>query len=181
MSASGLIFPGDRIDRVDPRYDTMVMGFNRRWVGRPQYVQVCGSTEQVVKTVQQAVGKNQRVTVRCGGHCYEDFVCDNDGGVIIDLSPMNSVYEVEPDVSCIEGGATLWDAYGTLYREHGVTLPGGSCYSVGAGGHVTGGGYGLLSRLHGLTIDYLCAVEVVYVDQAGKTQAVMVGVDSKDP
>ena len=30
------------------------------------------------------------------------------------------------------------------------TLPGGSCYSVGAGGHVTGGGYGLLSRLHGL-------------------------------
>jgi len=157
----------------------MVMGFNQRWVGSPEYVQVCGDTDQVVKTVQQAVDAGQRVTVRCGGHCYEDFVCDNQAGVIIDLSPMDGVYEVEPDVYCVEGGATLWNVYNELYRKYGVTLPGGSCYSVGVGGHVTGGGYGLLSRLHGLTIDYLYAVEVVVVDQAGTAQAITVSADSK--
>src|SRR4051794_20895695 len=88
----------------------MVRGFNLRFAGNPEYVQVSGDTDQVVRTVQEAVDGGKRITVRCGGHCYEDFVCDN----------------------C-------------------VTIPGGSCYAVGAGGHVTGGGYGLLSRLHGLT------------------------------
>lgn len=175
------VFPGDRVTRDDPRYPTMVRGFNLRWVGEPEYVQVCGDTQQVLEAVQSAVSASRRVTVRCGGHCYEDFVCDNHDGVIIDLSPMSGVYRVAPDIYCVEGGATLWNVYETLYREHGVTLPGGSCYSVGIGGHVTGGGYGLLSRLHGLTIDYLHAVEIVHVDGDGQAQAIAVSADSTDP
>ena len=35
---------------------------------------------------------------------------------------------------------------------------------MGLGGHVVGGGYGLLSREFGLTVDHLAAVEVVVVD-----------------
>ncbi|RBH34157.1 hypothetical protein C3F00_046315, partial [Pseudomonas sp. MWU13-2860] len=46
------------------------------------------------------------------------------------------------------------------------TLPAGSCYSVGAGDHITGGGYGLLSRLHGLTVDHLSGVDIVTRDAA---------------
>ena len=38
---------------------------------------------------------------------------------------------------------------------------------MGAGGHITGGGYGVLSRLHGLTIDWLSAVEILTVDSKG--------------
>ena len=63
----------------------------------------------------------------------------------------------------IDGGATLWNVYRRFFVEHGVTLPGGSCATVGAGGHITGGGYGLLSRLHGLTVDWLSAVDVVVI------------------
>lgn len=63
----------------------------------------------------------------------------------------------------MEGGATNWDVYTTLFRKYGVTLPAGSCYSVGAGGHIVGGGYGLLSRRHGLTVDHLVQVDVVTV------------------
>ena len=47
-------------------------------------------------------------------------------------------------------------------------IPGGSCYSVGLGGHICGGGYGLLSRKFGLTIDYLSGVDIVCVDSANK-------------
>lgn len=175
-------FPGARIPRQDPRYPTMVRGFNPRWVGNPDFVQVCGETSQVVAVVQQAYDEGKRITVRSGGHCYEDFVCDNQNGVLVDLSPMNDVYE-EPGTShfCVEGGATLWNVYNALYRKYGRTLPGGSCYSVGAGGHFTGGGYGLLSRLHGLTSDYLTAVEVVRVNSAGKAEAIVVGPESSDP
>ncbi|MGH3773817.1 MAG: BBE domain-containing protein [Pseudonocardiaceae bacterium] len=106
--------------------------------------------------------------MRSGGHCYENFAHGNTGGVIVDLSLMNGVY-VDAETGClvIDAGATLFDVYVQLYKRHGVTLPGGSCYSVGAGGHITGGGYGLLSRLHGLTVDDLSAVEVVYVNDSG--------------
>jgi FAD/FMN-containing dehydrogenase len=176
-----MAFPGDRVDRQDARYPTMVRGFNRRFAGDPRYVQVCGDPEQVAETVQHAVDAPMRVTVRSGGHCYEDFACDNHDGVMIDLSPMNAVYRDGPDeLYCVEGGATLWDVYVALYRRYGVTIPGGSCYGVGAGGHVTGAGYGLLSRLYGLTIDHLHAVEVVHVDRDRKARLTTVRRDAAD-
>lgn len=159
----------------------MVRGFNPRWVGSPRYVALCGDTAQVVEAVQRALGEGLRITVRSGGHCYEDFACGNDGGVIVDLSLMNSVSEAGEDVYCVEAGATLWNVYSELYRRYAVTLPGGSCYSVGAGGHITGGGYGLLSRKYGLIIDHLYEVEVVCVDAAGKTRAIRVNRESTDP
>lgn len=170
-----------RITRDDPRYPTMVRGFNLRWVGNPDFVQVCAGPSEIITLVQQAFQEGKRITVRSGGHCYENFVCHNQNGVLIDLSPMSRVYrEPGTELYCIEGGATLWNVYNTLYREYGVTLPGGSCYSVGAGGHLTGGGYGLLSRLHGLTADHLKAVELVRVNAAGEAELIKAGSDSSD-
>ncbi len=176
------VFPGCSIYGSDLRYPTMVRGFNPRWIGKPEFVQVCGDTDQVVNTVQAAHGEGKRITARSGGHCYENFVCEGEGGVIVDLSPMSGVYQEpsNPGLYCVEGGATLWNVYNELYRQFGLTIPGGSCYSVGVGGHVTGGGYGLLSRLYGLTVDYLQAVEVVRVDSGGTAEAIVADRDSSD-
>lgn len=110
-----------------------------------------------------------------GGHCYENFVFqsaqDTNTGVrtrfVIDLSNLNGIYEERingVDYIVIEPGASNWLIQQTLHSLYGVTLPGGSCYSVCAGGHISGGGYGLLSRLHGLTVDYLSGVEMVIPD-----------------
>jgi FAD/FMN-containing dehydrogenase len=178
----GEVFPGARVGRGHHRYSTLVRGFNLRWVGRPRYVELCGDTAQVLRAVRHALDRGLRITVRGGGHCYEDFVSGNDGGVIVDLSPMNAVYRDHTTGRyAVEGGATLWDVYTRLYREYGVTIPGGSCYSVGVGGHVTGGGYGLLSRKHGLTVDFLHAVEVVHVSGDGDVRATTVSRDSTSP
>jgi FAD/FMN-containing dehydrogenase len=163
-----------RVTSGDPRYETLVRGFNLRWVGTPEYVELCYDPGQVRDAVQHAVDSGLRITVRGGGHCYEDFVSHNVGGAIIDLSPLSRVYRADDGRYCVEGGATLWNVYTQLYRQYGVTLPAGSCYAVGAGGHVTGGGYGLLSRLHGLTVDFLDAVEVVRVDRDGRAEILTV-------
>lgn len=174
-------FPGVAVFPEDPRYATLARGFNQRFVGHPQYIQVCGDEEQVVDAVQYAVDRDLRITVRGGGHCYEDFVCDNKGGVIIDLSPLNNVcYDPIQNRYGIEGGCTLWNVYQQLYKEYGVTLPGGSCATVGAGGHIVGGGYGLLSRKYGLTIDYLYAVDVICVTKEKKVIKLTVSKDSCD-
>ena len=176
MSNSSIILPGDS------RYSTLVRGFNLRWVGNPKRIVACVTPAQVVSALQDALDDGLRVTVRGGGHCYENFVSGNDGGVILDLSPMNqSGRDPVTGWYFIDGGATLWNVYRRLFVEHGVTLPGGSCASVGAGGHITGGGYGLLSRLHGLTVDWLHAVDVVVVDRAGRVRKVRATRDDTDP
>jgi FAD/FMN-containing dehydrogenase len=111
-----------RIDERDPRYPALVRGFNQRWVGRPRRVEVCRTTTDVVASVERALQDGLRITVRSGGHCYEDFVSGNDGGVILDLSPLSAVYlDAATGQYCVEAGATLWNAYGRLYKEHGVT------------------------------------------------------------
>src|SRR5215210_1374506 len=98
-------FPGAKVEPGDSRYPTLVRGFNQRFVGAPAYAQVCGDAKQVLQAVQQAVSRNLRITVRGGGHCYEDFVSGNNGGVIIDLSPLHAVYkEKKGELYCVEGG-----------------------------------------------------------------------------
>ena len=123
------------------------------------------TTAQVAETVREAVRAGLRVTVRAGGHCYEDFVSGNHGGVIIDMSQMHGVSRSADGTFWLEGGCTNWDVYTELYKRYDATLPSGSCYSVGLGGHVAGPGYGLLSRQFGLTVDYLTAVELVVVNR----------------
>lgn len=180
-SSTTAVYPGDQVGPGDPRYQTLVRGYNQRWVGKPAYVALCGDTAQVVQVMQRAVDDGLRITVRGGGHCYEDFVSKNDGGVIIDLTPMRAVWR-DPDTGWygVEGGATLWDVYWQLYREFGVTLPGGSCASVGVGGHITGGGHGVMSRMFGLAADYLQAVEVVHVTREGRAEVITVSRDSSN-
>jgi FAD/FMN-containing dehydrogenase len=167
--AAGLL---GRIYPADPRYDAMRVGFNQRWVGSPAYIQVVQNASQTVQAVQQAYDAGLRITVRGGGHCYENFSSGNNGGAIIDMSGMQGVSVNAAGQVYVQGGATLWNVYQTLFKNYNLTLPGGSCYSVGAGGHIVGGGYGLLSRLHGLVVDYLTGVDVVCVNRSGQAQLV---------
>ena len=53
-------FPGARVTPDDSRYPTLVRGFNQRWVGRPQYVQVVGSAQQIVEVVRDCLDRGLR-------------------------------------------------------------------------------------------------------------------------
>jgi FAD/FMN-containing dehydrogenase len=156
---------GITVTGIDDRYAAMCRGFNQRWTSHPDYIKVVRSTDDVIGALNEALNSGRtRITVRSGGHCYENFVAGPGVQVIIDMGQMDRVhYDPGMDAYCVEAGSTNWHNYTHLYRETGRTLPAGSCYSVGAGGHICGGGYGLLSRQHGLTVDYLYAVEVVVV------------------
>ena len=175
-TAPGTAVPGQSllgpVYPKDPRYATMSMGFNRRWAGAPAYIQVVRSAAETVTAVQRACDAGKRITVRGGGHCYENFSAGNNGGVIIDLSGMQDVTASPGGTAVVAGGATLWNVYETLFKDANLTMPAGSCYSVGVGGHVAGGGYGVLSRLHGLTVDYLTGVDVVCVNAQGQAQLI---------
>jgi len=161
------------ITRDDPRYKSLQKGHNERWpeddASAARRILLCESANDAEEALQWVVNAGLRPTVRSGGHCYEDFVANNPGGAVLDLGLLARVndgkggppYRIEP-------GVQLWNGYLELYKRYGVTLPGGTCGTVGAGGHISGGGYGLLSRLQGLSCDWLTAVEILTVDNKGK-------------
>lgn len=166
----------------DPRYEDLIgRGHNARFAARPAAVHVAGSADQVVRIVQDAVRRRQRIAVRGGGHCFEGFVDDPEVDVLIDMSEMKAVYfDPARGAFAIEAGATLGQVYKTLFLGWGVTVPAGSCPSVGVGGHFAGGGYGSLSRRFGLVADHLHAVEVVVADRAGRARRVTATADPRD-
>ncbi|MFH8369137.1 FAD-binding oxidoreductase [Streptomyces sp. NPDC018031] len=166
----------------DPRYPYLVQRGAKRWSGTPDYVRVVGSTQHVVQAVQEAVDAGKRIAVRSGGHCAEGWVDDPAVRVVIDLSGMTEVsFDPARNAFAVEAGATLGEVYRRLFLGWGVTVPAGWCPGVGAGGHIAGGGYGVLSRSMGLVVDHLYAVEVVVVDKAGRATAVVATRDAADP
>jgi FAD binding domain/Berberine and berberine like len=178
--------PGQPVLTVDPAdqlyIDLTSRCYNGRFIGSPDYVQIVHSTDQVVAAVQEAVNAGRRIAVRSGGHCLEDLVDDPAVKAVIDVSEMDGVdFDRSRQAFVVEAGATLGHVYRTLYLEWGVTVPGGTCPTVGVGGHVTGGGYGALTRKYGSIVDHLDAVEVVVVDSSGTARAVVATRDPGDP
>ncbi len=156
------------------RYLGLQTGNNQRYVATPDHVALVHSTADVVRAVQRAADAGKRVSVRGGGHCFEDFACHPEVEVLIDTSPLDTVgYDADKGAFEVGPGARLLRVYERLATGWGVTIPGGICHSVGAGGHIAGGGYGLLSRSHGLVVDHLWGVEVVVLDRRGKARAVV--------
>jgi FAD/FMN-containing dehydrogenase len=87
-----------------------------------------------------------------------------ENGVVLDLRNMREVrVDRQAATATIGAGAQLIDVYAGL-AAHGVTVPAGSCPSVGIGGHALWGGMGLAGRAFGLATDNIQAVELVSAD-----------------
>ncbi|MFF2080854.1 FAD-binding oxidoreductase [Kitasatospora sp. NPDC058162] len=173
---------GITVTKADQQYDDLISGLNQRYVAAPESIRLVSSTAEVVAVVQEAVDQGKRLSVRSSGHCYEDFVHNPEVQIILDMSGMHEVrYDPRLNAIEIESGATNLRTYQTTYPEWGVVVPAGFCYSVAMGGHVSGGAWGPLCRLHGLVVDHLYAVEVVVVDEAGRARAVIGTRDEDDP
>ncbi len=149
--------------KADAQYDLLRKGFNKRIEKFPQLIAACTSTEGVAQAVKYAIANKLPVAIKSGGHCMEGFSTNNDG-MVINVSLVNKVEWVEDFVVTVGPGCTLANLYNTILPKQKI-LPGGSCAGVGIGGLVTGGGYGLMSRLFGLTCDSL--LDLTMVDGKG--------------
>jgi FAD/FMN-containing dehydrogenase len=133
-----------------PRFDAV----------HPLAIVYCESAGDVAQAVRWARANNVRIAVRSGGHSYGGY-STREGAVVIDVSRIAIVLVDDTHGTArIGAGARLIDVYGRL-AQHGVTIPAGSCPSVGIGGLTLGGGFGLASRKFGLTCDSVRAATVV--------------------
>jgi FAD/FMN-containing dehydrogenase len=127
---------------------------------RPEAVVRCRTPSDVAETISFAQRIGLLTATRGGGHCFAGrSSCE---GIVIDVTPMNAV-SVSTHTATIGAGARLGDVYESL-TDHHVTLPAGSCPSVGIAGLTLGGGLGILGRKYGLTSDQLLGAQVVLAD-----------------
>ncbi len=145
---------------VDAHYDFHRQIWNAMIDRHPALIVRCQGCSDVVAAINFARQHQLLCSIRGAGHNIAGkALCDE--AMLIDLEPMNSVL-IDPttQTALIGPGATLGD----IDHEtalHGLALPVGINSTTGIAGLTLGGGFGWLSRSHGLTIDNLIAAEVV--------------------
>jgi len=125
---------------------------------RPEAVAFCSNTSDVARSVRFARQYALPVAIRSGRHSYGGY--STTSGLVVDVSAMSHVEVQGKGTAVIGAGAQLIDVYSALAR-HGVSIPAGSCATVGLAGLALGGGIGVMDRVHGLTCDRLTGLEMV--------------------
>ncbi|WP_460699248.1 FAD-binding oxidoreductase [Nocardia thraciensis] len=128
-----------------------------------------GSSCETNEQVAQAVAFARRhpgvpLSRRSAGHGISGR-STNDGGIVIDVSLMNTIEVLDEKTRRVRiGPGARWAEVAAALEPHGWALSSGDYGGVGVGGLATAGGIGYLARGHGLTIDRLRAVEIVLAD-----------------
>jgi FAD/FMN-containing dehydrogenase len=145
-----------------PGYGRARLVFNRRFDGiRPDALVQPLDTRDVQAVVRWAGRFDVNLVPRSGGHSYAGYSTTG-RGVVVDLRRLHGV-RLSGGRASVGPAARLIGVYGALARR-GVTVPAGTCPTVGIAGLALGGGYGLASRKLGLTADNLRALTIVTAD-----------------
>jgi len=160
--ATAVGIKGEVITPADAAYEEARKVYNAMIDKRPAVIARCVDTEDVVNALAYAREHNLDVAVRCGAHNGAGLGTV-EGGLVIDLSPMDKVTVDAPaKMVRVQGGATLGKV-DTATHEYGLAVP-GIISTTGVGGPTLGGGLGHLTRYGGLTIDRMVSAEVVLAD-----------------
>jgi FAD/FMN-containing dehydrogenase len=149
-----LLAPGD------PGYDDARTVWNGAIDKRPALIARCARAADVAAALRLARERELEIAVRGGGHGVAGLAV-NDGGLVVDLSPMRQV-AVDPEGRTASAGAgVLWGELDAATQAHGLATVGGIVTHTGIAGLTLGGGIGWLMRRHGATVDNFLGAQVV--------------------
>ncbi|POO01085.1 Xanthine dehydrogenase C subunit [Trema orientale] len=138
--------------------------FNTSSTKKPLLIVTATSDSHVSATVICTKTLGLRLKTRSGGHDYAglSYVCDVPF-VILDMFRQRSIEVDAADRSAwVQAGATLGELYYSIWKSSNLLgFPAGICPTVGAGGHISGGGYGNMLRKHGLASDHVVDAKIV--------------------
>jgi FAD/FMN-containing dehydrogenase len=154
---------GPAVTPGDAAYEEARAVYNGMIDRRPAVVVRCADAGDVMAAVNYARAQGADLSIRGGGHSAPGFGT-NDGGVVIDLSPMKGI-RVDPKAKTVraQGGCT-WGDLNHAAHAFGLATTGGIISTTGIAGLTLGGGIGYLTRGCGLSLDNLLSADVVTAD-----------------
>ncbi|KAH8922636.1 FAD-binding domain-containing protein, partial [Atractiella rhizophila] len=144
-------------------WQTVITPFNKRLLGKfiPAALVKPANAKAVSGAIKCASAAGIHVSARSGGHSYAAAGLGmRNGSLVVDTSRMNHV-SVDSNGVATAGTGTLLGDYALTIGLEGWAMAHGTCPTVGIGGHVGYGGYGLDSRLWGLALDHVIEAETV--------------------
>ena len=156
-------FNGTLIGPDDDGYDAHREVWNAIVDRRPALIARCTSAADVAAAIRHAREHDLEIGVKSGGHSVLGL-CVPHEGLMVDLTPMDSV-KVDPDRRrAVVGGGALLRFLDRAAQEHGLATTAGNVSHTGVGGLTLGGGMGWLARQAGLACDNVEAYTVVTAD-----------------
>ncbi len=148
----------------DPDYEEKRKTFNRRFSKRPAVIAFCTTADQVAHVVKVAADNPAYpLRVKSGGHDHEGE-CSKTDAIVIDFQEMKGVKFSEGDTLIhVEPGVRFQDILWQLDAKD-VSIPHGTCETVGVFGFTLGGGWGPWTRLHGMCCERLVGATIVLGD-----------------
>ncbi|KAH6873798.1 hypothetical protein B0T10DRAFT_610921 [Thelonectria olida] len=133
---------------------------------RLQYTPVAIAVPTTVAQISAAVACGEKhgiaVSAKSGGHSYTSLgFGGEDGHLMIELDRMYGVKLAADGTAKIQPGARLGHVATELWNQGKRAISHGTCPGVGIGGHALHGGYGMVSRKYGLTLDWIKGATVV--------------------
>lgn len=159
---------GDVVTPNDSGYEAARRVWNGHIDRRPGVIVRCRGDVDVRRAVTFAAEHQLLVSVRGGGHSAPGYGT-NDGGLVIDLSPLKGI-RVDPAAGTARAqSGVLWGEFDRETQAFGLATTGGTVSNTGLAGLTLGGGLGWLMGKHGLTVDNLISADVVTADGASHT------------
>lgn len=154
------------IRRDDPTWKTYAQTYNQRLYYEPLVIVIPETAQHISDAVVCASDHGIKVQAKCGGHSYASFSNGGaDGAMVVHMCNFRSVSVDQVTGIAKVGGGTRLGPLGLAVWEQGRrALAHGTCSAVGIGGHYTHGGYGHFSRVWGLAMDQIVALDVVLAD-----------------
>lgn len=106
--------------------------------------------------------KNMPFRVQSSGHCFAGISQSEDA--LLDLRLMNSVTVDAQTQTVTAGPGAQVGEVNAATATTGLALTAGYCQTMALGGHVSGGGVGVLSRRFGLASDQLMSARLLTAD-----------------
>ncbi|XP_062093569.1 cannabidiolic acid synthase-like [Humulus lupulus] len=154
----------------NPSYSTLLNSsvmnfrFSSPSLPKPSVIITPFHVSQIKATLMCSKKHGLQIRTRSGGHDSDGLSYISDVPyVVIDLRNLRKVkVDVHDKTAWVQAGATIGEVYYNIAKKSPILgFPAGICYTVGVGGHFSGGGYGILMRKYGLGGDNVIDVRIL--------------------
>ncbi|WP_339309060.1 FAD-binding oxidoreductase [Paenibacillus sp. FSL k6-2145] len=157
---------GRVIYKGDPGYEAARKNWDPHTDKYPKVFVFAQKTKDVSNAIRWARENNVPIRPRSGRHALEVNLSQVNGGIVIDVSDLNSIKLDKKNGTVVVGTGNRVGRIANTLAKQGFIAPFGDSPTVGIGGITLGGGIGPLQRTIGLISDNLLEVEMV--DAKGK-------------